>query len=132
MDERFEPGNGSGLLEETRQALSALRAEDLEKLAARAEAAFDANPHIEPPKQGGPDLYGADVAKLTRERRLLGDLMLATDRNLAVLQRLRHSAGDWPQAEGVDPRWVTLTCNLPQSVAKRAPGKSGGDRHCLE
>jgi hypothetical protein len=103
MDERFESREWCGLLEETRQALSTLRAEDLEELAGRAERAFDTNSRLAP--QGAAELGPADRANLTRERRLLGDLILATDRNRAVLRR-RCLNADYSPTEGVDQRWA--------------------------
>jgi hypothetical protein len=92
----------SGLLKETRQALAMLRAEDLEELAARAERLFDADAGLESQQQQGSRLRQAELVKVAREHHLLGDLLLATDKNLGVLRRLlgRTHAGE------VDPRWA--------------------------
>jgi hypothetical protein len=95
-----------GLLQETRRALSTLRAEDLEELAARAERIFEMNPCLEPTKRAGSEVLRSDMASLTRERHLLGDLMLATHRNRRVLQRLHRGASGHPGTEGVEQRWV--------------------------
>ena len=69
-----------GLLAETRAALANLRADDLEDLAARAEAILStSSPSVPNPAA-------------LREHRLLGDLLDATGENLRVLRRLRNLA----------------------------------------
>ena len=78
----------AGLLAETRAALASLRADQLEELAARADAILSA---------GSPSV--PNPAAL-REHRLLGDLLEATGENLRVLRRLRNLAS----AEG-SSRW---------------------------
>jgi hypothetical protein len=92
------------LIEETRQGLATLRAEDLEALAARAQAIFEAG------NGRGPLLQGMERAKLAKQHRLLGELLLATEGNLEVLRRLRGGASDRTRrrarASGVDQRWV--------------------------
>lgn len=96
----------SGLLEETRQALSMLRVEDLGELSTRAQKMFDAAAVIGTRGQRGSGLGGAGMEKMKQEHRLLGDLLLATDKNLQVLRRLQcrlHSRVD--AGEG-NVRWV--------------------------
>jgi hypothetical protein len=65
------------LLAATRQALSTLRAEELEELASRAEKMLEETAPTTTAQAG-----------LKAEQRLLGDLLSATDRNLQVLRRL--------------------------------------------
>jgi len=95
------------LLAETRQALSTLRAEDLEELAARAQSMFDAStPGGSAPRQGSPRASAGSRAQLAKEHHLLGDLLLATDRNLKVLRRLRGRLRDPRHTGEVHSRWV--------------------------
>ena len=63
------------LLEETRHALATLAADDLEELAVRAEGMLQSK------------ISGAELVHLTREHRLLNELLLATKRNISVLCR---------------------------------------------
>jgi hypothetical protein len=87
-----------GLIAETRQALAALRVDELEALAARAEAMLA--------ECGVASTVEAEErAGLAAEHRLLGDLLRATDGNLAVLRRLGFGAGAGGRAEG-GRRWV--------------------------
>ena len=94
----------SGLLAETRQALSTLRVEELEELSIRAKKMFDlaAGPM---PKQGGV-LSGSELGKTMREHRLLGDLLLATDENLQVLRRLQCRLHTRRDADEGNARWA--------------------------
>lgn len=94
----------SGLLEETRQALATLRAEDLEELSARAARMYDAATGLEPRRR--PGIRGAERAKVAKEHRLLGDLLLATDNNLQVLRRLDGRLHERVRAGGGNERWV--------------------------
>lgn len=87
--ERAGAGDWSGLLAQTRQALATLRAEDLEELAARADCMLSATVGDDLIRQRIPRPQAQELLDLTRQNRLLGDLLLATDRNLAVLRRLR-------------------------------------------
>ena len=96
----------SGLLEETRQALSTLLVEDLEELSARAERMFDAAAGLESRRQQGTALRGAERAKVAREHRLLGDLLRATDKNLQVLRRVEGRLHGRERAGEVNERWV--------------------------
>ena len=85
------------LLAATREALATLRADELEALAARAEAMLERSRTA---GAGGalPERVRAGAAA---EHRRLGDLLMASDRNLQVLRRLyRRDAG------GETLRWV--------------------------
>jgi hypothetical protein len=106
MDEHYGPREWSALLEQTRQALSMLRAEDLEVLAARAETMFAAHPALDSPRPRDLEPSPSDRTKLTRERRLLRDLILATDQNRKILRRLHRTAPGRMKAEEGDQRWV--------------------------
>ena len=90
----------AGLLTETRQALATLRAQDLELLAARAERMLTAAGAGQRPT-GRPEDRPANMIQVAAEHRLLGDLLLATGRNLEVLRRLR----DRMQAGEGNSRW---------------------------
>jgi hypothetical protein len=105
MAEAVGTDSWSGLLEETRQALSTLRVEDLEELSARAERIFDAAAGLELRRQGTV-LRGAERAKVAREHRLLGDLLRATDKNLQVLRRLEGRLHGRVRAGEGNERWV--------------------------
>jgi len=92
VSEMARSDSWSGLVEETRQALATLRAEDLEELASRAQAMFNEIQGQETLRIGQPPQKPLSVegrARLAGERRLLGDLLQATEKNLKVLQRLR-------------------------------------------
>jgi hypothetical protein len=103
MRKRTEAGDWSGLLAQTRQALATLRAEDLEDLAARADCMLNATVGDDWIRQRIPRPQAAELRDLTRQNRLLGDLLVATDKNLAVLRRLR---GGEREGAGVESRWV--------------------------
>jgi hypothetical protein len=106
VSERGEGGDWGGLLVQTRQALATLRAADLEELAARADCMLRATVGQEGIRQRIPRPQAQELHNLTRQHRLLGDLLLATDRNLAVLRRLCGDKGDRTRAGKVNPRWV--------------------------
>ena len=105
MAETVGTDSWSGLLEETRQALSMLRVEDLEELSTRAERMFDAAAGLESRRQRRV-LRGAERAKVAREHRLLGDLLRATDKNLQVLRRLEGRLHGRTRAGEGNERWV--------------------------
>ena len=88
------------LLAETRQALSTLRAEDLELLTVRAEEMLAVTSVCASRIDRG------ECRGLGREHRLLGHLLTATDRNIEVLRRLRGGACGRSSAGGIDLRWV--------------------------
>jgi hypothetical protein len=92
--ETIGAGDWNGLLEQTRHALATLRAGELEELAARADCMLSATVGADWIRQRIPRPQAQELAALTRQRRLLGDLLLATDRNLAVLRRLRGGADE--------------------------------------
>jgi hypothetical protein len=97
-------GDWKGLLKQTRQALATLRAKDLEELAARADCMLSATIGDDWIRQRIPRPQAQELVDLTRQHRLLGDLLLATDRNLAVLRRLRRDA-DERTAGRMRSRW---------------------------
>jgi hypothetical protein len=101
--ERAGAGDWNELLEQTRRALATLRAEDLEELAARADCMLSATVGDEWIRQRIPRPRTQELVDLTRQHRLLGDLLLATDRNLTVLRRLRERADE--QSSRMRPRW---------------------------
>jgi hypothetical protein len=92
----------AGLLQQTRQALSTLCAADLEELAIRAERMSSAGFSLRPPGHSQP----SDLRSLCAEHRLLGSLLLATRRNLNVLQRPRCNAASPDRANEVNRRWA--------------------------
>jgi hypothetical protein len=94
----------AGLLEQTRQALSTLRAADLEELAIRAEKMLDTSTRISSRPPGDPQ--PSDLRNLSAEHRLLGSLLQATRRNLDVFQRSRGNAHSQDRAGEVNLRWV--------------------------
>jgi hypothetical protein len=103
MAQRAKRTEWCGLLAETRLALSTLRLEDLEKLAARAEEMLEATAGnvAGPPRDL--DLSRGERSSVAKEHHLLGSLLAATSRNLEVLQRLRGT----PDSRGeMDSRWV--------------------------
>jgi hypothetical protein len=75
------------LLEETRQALSHLRAEDLEELSERAECMLHATVAEGPIRQRIPRPELREINDLGRQQHLLGALLHATGANLKVLKR---------------------------------------------
>jgi hypothetical protein len=94
----------AGLLQQTRRALSTLCAADLEELAIRAErmSAPSAGFSSRPPEYA----QTSDLRILSAERRLLGSLLLATRRNLDVLQRPRANADSPGWTREVNRRWA--------------------------
>ena len=78
-----------GLVEETREALAHLRADELEALVSRAQQSIDSGPHGMP--------GSADLRELAARHRILGDVLKETERNIAVLRRLRgrNGEGQW-------------------------------------
>jgi hypothetical protein len=94
MNERAAPGEWIGLAEQTRQALANLRADELEQLAARAQRMLDASGRDEARGRGESDRRGAAAGGtarvgMLRQHRLLRDLLLATEKNMDVLRRVR-------------------------------------------
>jgi hypothetical protein len=94
------------LLEQARAALSSLRADELDQLALRAESMAvrtrASGPELQPDQQ----LYRADAANLAEAHRMLGDLLLATSKNLEVLRRLRRRRSHACDPREVNSRWV--------------------------
>ena len=78
-----------GLVEETREALAHLRADQLEALVTRVQQEFEGG------FEGAP--RSADLRELAARHRILGDILKETERNIAVLRRLhgRDSEGRW-------------------------------------
>jgi len=96
----------SALLEETRQALSTLHVEELEELAGRAECLLRATQDADAVRQRLPLPERKQMAGIARQHRLLGELLHATERNMAVLRPLRDRVGGrHPAGEG-NLRWV--------------------------
>jgi hypothetical protein len=85
---RVGKGDWSALLARTRQALANFRAEELEQLAARAEGMLAAERAVKLQGRGRPAERGTKRAGLAQEHHLLGELLLATDRNIEVVRRL--------------------------------------------
>ena len=94
----------SRLLQETRLALTTLRAQDLDDLTARAESMSVATVGQDSIRQRIPNPGPRELLGVTREHRLLSDLLVATDRNLNVLRRLRGYSRT-PAGEA-NSRWV--------------------------
>ena len=94
------------LLEETRVALGSLRSDDLDRLSRRAEEMFAADieatqrPEVQRIRGGG------EASALSKGHRLLGDLLLETDRNCAVLWRTLGASQNPRRAGEETPRWV--------------------------
>jgi hypothetical protein len=93
----------AALLEQTRQALSTLRAVDLEELAVRADRmskvfAFK--------WRSQEDAQTLAPFNLSAEHRLLGSLLLATRRNLDVLQRSHAKPTHPDRTSEVNSQWV--------------------------
>ena len=74
-----------GLLEQTREALANLRTEELEAIASRAQEALAAGSAS---ITGDPG-FRVDLRELAARHRVLGEVLEATEKNLAVLRRLR-------------------------------------------
>jgi hypothetical protein len=96
----------SELLEQTRQSLSNLRAEDLDELAARAECMLAATVASNSIRQRMPLPREKGLADLVRQHRLLGDLIAATRSNLQVLRRARGGSSCDARHGEVNSRWV--------------------------
>jgi hypothetical protein len=94
------------LLRQARSALASLRAEDLEDLAGRAECMLEATigDGVIRQRMRGPQQE--PLAGLARERGLLRSLLVETDRNLKVLQRVRPDGRTGVRSGEVDSRWV--------------------------
>jgi hypothetical protein len=103
MAARSATNEWSALLEETRHALSSLCVEDLQKLAARAECMLAATFGPDSVRQQLPRPQAWEMLEISRQHSLLRDLLGATDKNLAVLRRLRGRTGDVGE---VNSRWV--------------------------
>ena len=101
MAERAGTDEWSQLLAETRDALTTLRTKDLEALATHAQRMLDETFGVDLARASEPATQRAELGNMTREHRLLGDLLLATDQNLQVLRRLRNRA-----ANEVTSPWV--------------------------
>ncbi len=99
------PDQWSLLLQEARHALASLRAEDLGELAARAECMLAATlgPTSIRQRIAKPTL--SNLSTMSREHRLLGDLLTATRANLKIVNRTRTGLGTSRTAE-VNSRWV--------------------------
>jgi hypothetical protein len=96
----------SGLLAETRQALANLRAEDLEELAEHAERMLRSMRAWELARRGGLELRATARRRSMREHKLLGELLQATDSNIAVLRRLCTGGVDRVGAARESARWA--------------------------
>jgi hypothetical protein len=103
--ERAGAGEWNGLLEQTRQALATLRADDLEELAARADCMLSATVGDDWIRQRIPRPQAQELDGLSRQQRLLGDLLLATVWNLAVLRRLHGDACKGTGAGRMRSQW---------------------------
>ena len=83
----------SELLASTREALSRLRAPDLEELVMRAEA-------MRADWASNPNKPVADLAAMRRDHDRLRDLLAATDSNMRVVRRshryIRENSAPWP------------------------------------
>ena len=90
------------LLAETRQALAHLRADELQELAARAECRLRATLGEDWIRQRIPSPATRELPRMARQHRLLRDLLRATRRNVAVLQRLRERGN----GVGGNGQWV--------------------------
>jgi len=106
MDASSGTNEWNVLLAETRHALETLCAEDLEELASRAECMLAATLGFDMIRQHLSRPQGPDLIAMTKQQCLLGDLLRATNQNLAVLQRLRNRAGARPRTGEVNSRWA--------------------------
>ena len=90
------------VIEETRQALATLSADDLEALAVRAQALLE---HVAGRARAGRTKRTApleqDMQRVEAGHRGLGDLLRATAGNLAVLRRLRDR-----RSQEANPPWA--------------------------
>jgi hypothetical protein len=101
MAQNIEVTEWSGLLEATRLALTTLRLDDLERLAALAEKMLEVSAIPGSAPSAALKLGHGERRKVLDEHRLLGRLLAATDRNLDVFRRLHGSLG-----QGLDSRWA--------------------------
>ena len=92
------------LIEETRLALSTLRAQDLDELTARAHCMLAATVGQDSIRQRMPWPRQRELLEMTRQRRLLSDLLIATGKNLDVLRRMRGH--DCVRPGEANARWV--------------------------
>ncbi len=91
------------LIGDTRLALSTLHAEQIEEVRARAEWMLSATFGHDAIRQRMAPPWETQLLELTREHRLLHQLLVATKRNLDVLRRTR---GDFRATVGeVNSRW---------------------------
>jgi hypothetical protein len=94
------------LLLEAQRALSSLRYEQLEELAGRAECMLAATFGSEAVRQSIPVPGSSELRQIGQQQRLLGDLLLATKDNLAVLRRSRRDGLGMACEGEVDARWA--------------------------
>jgi hypothetical protein len=106
MAETSGTNEWSALLEDTQRALANLRADDLEELAARAKCMLTATLGGSWIRQRIPLPQPSHLLDLTRQHRLLGGLLHATGRNLAVLRRTQSDVPDRGRAPEGTTRWV--------------------------
>ena len=81
----MEVNSWIGLVEQTREALANLRTEELEAIAGRAQEALAAGSSSESSDSN----FRVDLRELAARHRVLGEVLEATEKNLAVLRRLR-------------------------------------------
>ena len=96
----------SRLLEETRLALATLRAEDLEELSSLAEnlAGRYAGAGLHSGQISG--ISSGDMLDMIKAHRLLGDLLVVTDRNYQFLRRLQGHTNNRVVTGKREMRWV--------------------------
>ena len=85
------------LIEETRQALATLSADDLEELAVRAQLMLDG---IDGPTRARTP-RDEEIRRAAAGHRAIGDLLCATASNMAVLRRLRDR-----RSQEMNPPWA--------------------------
>ncbi|HEV2618595.1 MAG TPA: hypothetical protein VGU23_01500 [Acidobacteriaceae bacterium] len=100
----FDPW--TALLQQTRDALSLLRAEDLEDLAGRAECMLEATIGDSTVRQRMRGPQKERMGALAKERGLLQSLLGETDRNLKVVRHMRQDGRTSRRSGEVDSRWV--------------------------
>lgn len=106
LADKSSPNQWGELLNETRLSLATLRAEDLTELAARAECMLSATIGDDSIRQRLPWPHGQELLELSRECRLLSNLLAATTRNLEVLRRIPGRGLDCTRAGEANSRWV--------------------------
>ena len=94
------------LLRQARTSLSALRGEELEELAGRAECMLEATIGDGAVRQRMPGPQRELMTGMAREHGLLRSLLLETDQNLRVLRGLRQDGPRSVRSGEVDSRWV--------------------------